>query len=276
MQLTLRKLAPALVVMTLALAGCKTAPTKSGAAATPDAAGQQQSSTQPATAAVVEFYVAQTQSGPGLVEVNLPDGKIYMQQQPVLTRADLTEAAALVDRQGANFVGLRFSDAGARKLNDVSSKNVGNMLALVIDRELIAAPRIGEPLNRGVLAFGVPSAQAASDIAAKTWWACRPARSRGTGRGCRDGSRPRRPGGIWATGRPRPRRLRRWRPGIWDWRSWKAPSEWFGADREWTPAMRAWREYGSQHRHYPYWYEGTLSTRRAVLARRVPLRESEV
>ena len=32
MQLTLRKLAPALVVMTLALAGCKTAPTKSGAA----------------------------------------------------------------------------------------------------------------------------------------------------------------------------------------------------------------------------------------------------
>lgn len=169
MQLTLRKLAPALVVMTLALAGCKTAPTKSGAAGAPDAAGQQQSSAQqqPATAAVVEFYVAQTQSAPGLVEVSLPDGKLYMQQQPVLTRADLTEAAALVDRQGANFVGLRFSEAGARKLNEVSSKNVGNMLALVIDRELIAAPRIGEPLNRGVLAFGVPSAQAASDIAAK-------------------------------------------------------------------------------------------------------------
>ncbi|MCY1374259.1 hypothetical protein D9M69_615880 [compost metagenome] len=41
------------------------------------------------------------------------------------------------------------------------------MLALVIDRELVAAPLIGEPLNRGVLAFGVPSAQAASEIAAK-------------------------------------------------------------------------------------------------------------
>lgn len=169
MQLTLRKLAPALVVMTLALAGCKTAPTKSGAAATPDAAGQQQSSgqQQPATVSVVEFYVAQTQSAPGLVEVALPDGKLYMQQQPVLTRADLTEAAALVDRQGANFVGLRFSEAGTRKLTEISTQNVGNMLALVIDRELIAAPRIGEPLNRGVLAFGVPSAQAASDIAAK-------------------------------------------------------------------------------------------------------------
>jgi len=32
----------------------------------------------------------------------------------------------------------------------------------------------------------------------------------------------------------------------------------------------------SQHRHYPYWYEGTLSTRRRPEAGRVPLREREV
>ena len=163
MQLNLRKLAPAMVVMTLALAGCKTAPTKTSS--TTPAAGQQ--ATQPATSAVVEFFVAQAKPGPGLTEVKLPDGTLYIQQMPVLTRADLTEAAALVDRQGQNFVGLRFTEGGARKLNEVSSKNVGNMLALVIDRELIAAPRIGEPLDRGVLAFGVPSAQAATEIAAK-------------------------------------------------------------------------------------------------------------
>ena len=45
-----------------------------------------------------------------------------MEQQPVLTRADLTEAAQLVDREGNNFVGLRFSESGARKLNDISSR----------------------------------------------------------------------------------------------------------------------------------------------------------
>lgn len=166
MQLNLRKLAPALVVVTLALAGCKTAPTKtSGDMATPQAG---QEATKPAaTAASVDFYLAQKQPAAGLREIALPDGKLYMQTVPVLTRADLTDAAALVDRQGQNFVGLRFSEAGARKLNDVSSKNVGNMLALVIDQELVAAPLIGEPLNRGVLAFGVQSAQAASEIAAK-------------------------------------------------------------------------------------------------------------
>lgn len=171
MQLTLRNMAPALMVLTLALAGCKTAPTKNAgdAAATPQTGQQQQQQQQSpsATASVVEFYVARTQAGPGLTEVTLPDGKLYMEQQPVLTRADLTEAAQLVDREGNNFVGLRFSESGARKLNDISSKNVGNMLVLVLDRELIAAPRIGEPLNRGVLAFGVPSAKAAADIASR-------------------------------------------------------------------------------------------------------------
>lgn len=164
MQLNLRKLAPALVVVTLALAGCKTAPTKTGAATTPEA-GQQ--STAPATASRVDFYLAKREAAPGLREVSLPDGKLYLQETPVLTRADLTDAAALVDRQGQNFVGLRFSEAGTRKLTSVSTSNVGSVLALVIDQELVAAPLIGEPLNRGVLAFGVPSAQAASEIAAK-------------------------------------------------------------------------------------------------------------
>ena len=127
MQLTLRNMAPALMVLTLALAGCKTAPTKNAgdAAATPQTGQQQQQQQSPsATASVVEFYVARTQAGPGLTEVTLPDGKLYMEQQPVLTRADLTEAAQLVDREGNNFVGLRFSESGARKLNDISSKNV--------------------------------------------------------------------------------------------------------------------------------------------------------
>ena len=167
MQLTLRNMAPALMVLTLALAGCKTAPTKNAgdAAATPRRASNNSNSSRPRPASVVRSWPGP--AGPGLTEVTLPDGKLYMEQQPVLTRADLTEAAQLVDREGNNFVGLRFSESGARKLNDISSKNVGNMLVLVLDRELIAAPRIGEPLNRGVLAFGVPSAKAAADIASR-------------------------------------------------------------------------------------------------------------
>lgn len=176
MQITLRKLAPALLIATIVLAGCQTPGQKAGTGATtssttpgaatapaaPEAPG---AATPPATAASVGFFVAQTDPGAGLMEVKLSDSSIYVQRQPVLTRADLTEAAALVDRQGKNFVGLRFSESGSRKLTDVSTQNIGKLLVLVIDGQLVAAPRIAEPLNRGVLAFGVDTAQAANDIA---------------------------------------------------------------------------------------------------------------
>jgi hypothetical protein len=158
----------------LALAGCQTPGKKPGTApATAEQGGT--SSTAPSAppaapdgkAAAVGFFIAQTDNAAGLMEVKLTDGAIYVQRQPVLTRADLTEAAALVDRQGKNFVGLRFSESGAKKLADISQQNVGKLLAVVIDNQLVAAPRIAEPLNRGVLAFGVDSAQSASSIAAR-------------------------------------------------------------------------------------------------------------
>jgi preprotein translocase subunit SecD len=115
----------------------------------------------------VGFYIAQTESAPDLMEVKLSDATVYVQRQPVLTRSDLTEAAALVDRQGKNFVGLRFNPEGARKLSQISAQNVGKLLVLVINGQLVAAPRIAEPLNRGVLAFGVDTAQTATEIAAR-------------------------------------------------------------------------------------------------------------
>ncbi|VFR28912.1 putative lipoprotein [plant metagenome] len=175
-----RYLAPVAAALVLVLAGCQTASDKSaGAAGAPASPGQAQpapaatpgspatpAAQAAATAAQVGFYIAQTKQEAGLLEVPLQDGKLYVQRTPVLTRGDLVEAAAMVDQQGQNFVGLRFNDAGARKLSEISSKNVGNMLALVINRELVAAPRISEPLDRGVLAFGTPNAQAAAEIAA--------------------------------------------------------------------------------------------------------------
>lgn len=164
MQLTIRNVAPALIALTLALAGCKTIPTKTDDGAQTSGASKIE---QPAAAAIVEFYIAQAQGGPGLTEVRLSDGVLHMQKQPVLTRNDLTEAAALVDGNGRHFVGLRFTEGGARKLSEISSQHLGKVLVLVIDQNIVAAPRINEPLNRGVLAFSVPSAAAATEIAAR-------------------------------------------------------------------------------------------------------------
>lgn len=150
-------LAPAALL--LALAGCGSVPLNNN--------GPQAVAAPAVVADPVDIYVAQSQATSGLNAVTVPGGVIYVQRIPVLTRADLTDAAAMVDQQGQHFVGLRFTDAGARKLAAASSNNMGRMLALVVGRQLVASPRITEPLNRGVLAFGVPTQQAALDIAAR-------------------------------------------------------------------------------------------------------------
>lgn len=163
MQRTMRSLAFILApaALLLALAGCGSVPLNNNA-------GGPQAVAAPAVVAdPVDIYVAQSQAASGLNAVTVPGGVIYVQRIPVLTRADLTDAAAMVDQQGQHFVGLRFTDAGARKLAAASSGNMGRMLALVVGRQLVASPRITEPLNRGVLAFGVPTQQAALDIAAR-------------------------------------------------------------------------------------------------------------
>jgi len=176
MQLTPRTLAPVLAAALVALAGCQTAPPQQSAE---PASGP----TTPAPAAPsaysssnVQLFVAQRNAQQGLTEVKLGDGSLYLQSPPVLTRDDLTEASALVDRQGRNFVGLRFTEGGARKLYAASTQNVGQRLALVIGRDLVAAPQIAEPLNRGLIVFAVDSAQTAADIVARIRGEAAPAR----------------------------------------------------------------------------------------------------
>ena len=116
----------------------------------------------------VAIYLAQSAPGDQLVAVPVPEGAIYLHARPILAREDLTDAAALSDRQGGHFVGLRLTPAGAERLGAVSRGNVGGLLALVIGRELVAAPRIAGPLDRGILAFEVPTADAAADLAARS------------------------------------------------------------------------------------------------------------
>lgn len=171
----IRFLAPAAIAAVLALAGCQTTPGDraargGGQVASPAGQAQPAGESGAASAATpapmpVEFFIAQLEPQPGLAEVTLGDGSLYVQQMPVLTRGDLAEAAAMVDKQGQHFVGLRFNEEGARKLAEVSSRNVGKVMVLAVNRQLVAVPRIAEPLDRGVMAFRVDDAQAAREIA---------------------------------------------------------------------------------------------------------------
>ena|GEM_PF-259228 len=185
MQWISRSLAPLGAAVMLALAGCQTAPTApegSTDQAAPAAADQATAPTaappeEPAAPAPipvvvparqVAFYIAQTHSEPSLTALKMSDGtKLYVQRVPVLTREDISQAQALVDKQGKHFVGLRFTADGARKLEKASRENMSRWLVLILDGKEAAELSINQPLDHGELAFVVPTARQASSLAAR-------------------------------------------------------------------------------------------------------------
>ena len=66
----------------------------------------------------------------------------------VLTGTDLKDAQAATNQQnGQNVVNLEFTDEGAKKFADLTTKNVGRTIAILLDGEVLTAPN--EPILGG-------------------------------------------------------------------------------------------------------------------------------
>ena len=68
----------------------------------------------------------------------------------VLTGTDLKDAQAATNQQnGQNVVNLEFTDEGAKKFADLTTKNVGRTIAILLDGEVLTAPNVREPILGG-------------------------------------------------------------------------------------------------------------------------------
>ena len=68
----------------------------------------------------------------------------------VLTGTDLKDAQASTNPQtGQNVVNIEFSDEGAQKFADLTMKNVGRTIAILLDGEVLTAPNVREPILGG-------------------------------------------------------------------------------------------------------------------------------
>lgn len=67
-----------------------------------------------------------------------------------LTGADLENASVTFDNNtGQPVVGLSFTTEGAKKFADITERNVGGFLAIVLDDEIIQSPRVNEAIYGG-------------------------------------------------------------------------------------------------------------------------------
>ncbi len=111
------------------------------------------------TTARLTFHPVVSRTGdpnlpPGARNVIYPamdeDGVWYiLEQTPVVTGEDLTDAQPAFDQNGQPSVNFRFNPSGGRKFGQYTSENVGLPFAIVLDEEVISAPVIREAITGG-------------------------------------------------------------------------------------------------------------------------------
>ena len=72
-----------------------------------------------------------------------------MNGNTVLTGKDLKDSKASVDQSGQPVVTLQFNDEGAKKFGELTAANVGKQIAILLDGEVLTAPRVNEPITGG-------------------------------------------------------------------------------------------------------------------------------
>ena len=96
------------------------------------------------------------------------DGRMYLIRKRVMVSGDtLIDAQPSTDsRTNVPVVTFRFDSAGAKRFGSATSKNVGKLFAIVLDRKVISAPVIREPILGGSGQIsGSFSFQSAQDLA---------------------------------------------------------------------------------------------------------------
>src|SRR5262249_32099430 len=67
---------------------------------------------------------------------------VWVNPTPAITSSDIQGAEPAADRNYGNFVKVIFTDAGARKMRELTTAQTNKPIAIVLDGKLISAPRV--------------------------------------------------------------------------------------------------------------------------------------
>jgi len=101
-----------------------------------------------------------------LPDADQPGYMMPIQRRALLTGERLVDAQPGYDQNSQPIVNFRFDSLGARTFAQVTTENVGKPFAVVLDDQIITAPRINEPIIGGSGQIsGNFSVQSANDLA---------------------------------------------------------------------------------------------------------------
>lgn len=71
------------------------------------------------------------------------------QGHTVLTGSDLKDARAQIEQNNRNVVAIEFTPNGTKKFADLTAKNVGHHIAILLDKQMLTNPVVEEPIPNG-------------------------------------------------------------------------------------------------------------------------------
>jgi len=79
---------------------------------------------------------------------------VWVNPTPTLTSADVLRAERSKTQNGAGAVGIIFTDAGAKKMADLSHAQLDKLIAMVLDGKVIFAPKVRAEIGKQALITG--------------------------------------------------------------------------------------------------------------------------
>lgn len=113
----------------------------------------------PAGSLRVDSYYKSSDGNP--LYQNAVERRIY------LTGEHLIDARPSIDNQGSPIVQFRLDSGGSRRFENLTRKNVGRRLAVLLDNQIISSPNIREPIGGGtvIIEGGSMTIDEAQDLA---------------------------------------------------------------------------------------------------------------
>lgn len=99
----------------------------------------------------LEFRIAEDKPSPGLTEViHSPTGKRFYLHPEVLLTQDDVDYAEVISQEDRPAVKLILTDEGTEKFRQLTEANVGKRCAMILNGQIVSAPRIMSSIHSGI------------------------------------------------------------------------------------------------------------------------------
>ena len=112
---------------------------------------------------IEEYGINEPIPGPELVPIDREDGfyatinynsnmdnrDLILEEKPVITTEDILEVKKEIDDYGNLYINVTLNEGGANKFYLLTKENIGKPIAIVIDKHIVIAPIVHNPISKG-------------------------------------------------------------------------------------------------------------------------------